>query len=136
MMIRLLNDYYRIERWAVENDDTLFDITLLPEYRAYTGHFPDNPVSPGVCNIQMIKECAESVTNMRLFLNRIAKCRFSAVLTPQTASNLRLRLQLTEADTISKVYQSGTGQTYHAVALLFDDTTTYIDFKGDFNTVL
>ena len=33
------------------------NLTMNEEF--FQGHFPNNPVSPGVCNIEMIKECAE-----------------------------------------------------------------------------
>ena len=123
-MIMLLNDYYRIDSRVAENDDTfLFGVMLFPEYRAYTGHFPGNPISPGVCNIQMIKECAEQLAGKHLFLNYIAKCRFSTVLTPQTTDNLQLRMRITGCEPVG---------TYQALATLFDDTATYMEFKGEF----
>ena len=128
-MIRLLNDYYRIDNCVSENDDTVWSITLLPEYQVYAGHFPGNPVSPGVCNIQMIKECVELATGNRLFLSFIAKCRFSAVLSPLIAAGLRLRATYNEVPGDGVKYIS-----YNVHATLFDDNTNYMDFKGDFTT--
>ena len=122
--LTLLNDYYRIDKQVADGDETLFGITLLPDFIAYKGHFPGNPVSPGVCNIQMIKECAEQLTCKRLFLPYIAKCRFSAVITPLTTPQLQLRMRLIKAET-----------AYHLHATLFDDTTTYIAFKGEFTAI-
>ena len=127
-MITLLNEYYRIDNIEADDNDTLFGIALLPGYGAYAGHFPGNPVSPGVCNIQMIKECAERLAGKRLFLAAITRCRFSAVLTPpvsapsspQTSSSLRLRMRLLEAE-----------GRYKTVATLYDDMVTYMEFKGE-----
>ena len=128
-MITLLNDYYRINNRTAENDDTVvFDIALLSDYHVYAGHFPDNPVSPGVCNIQMIKECVAQLVGKRLFLAYIAKCRFSAVLTPKAAVDLQLRLRIINDANMS----SKTERTFQAHATLFDETTTYIEFKGEF----
>jgi 3-hydroxyacyl-[acyl-carrier-protein] dehydratase len=121
-MITLLNDYYRIDSRMTDGGDTLFGISLLPGYNAYKGHFPGNPVSPGVCNIQLIKECAEKLAGRRLFLAHIAKCRFSAVMTPHTTPHVQLRMQITE------------GETCSARATLSDDTTIYLQFKGEFTT--
>jgi 3-hydroxyacyl-[acyl-carrier-protein] dehydratase len=118
-----MNDYFHIESCKVEGDETLFEVTLLPDYCAYKGHFPENPVSPGVCNIQMIKECAQLLTGKRLFLSHIAKCRFSAVITPQKTPHLKMRMLLSEVDTLYKVQ-----------AVVFDDSTTYIEFKGEFTS--
>lgn len=123
-MITLQNDYYTIDRRVTEGDETVFSITLLPDYCAYAGHFPGNPVSPGVCNIQMIKECAEQLAGTCLFLGYISQCKLSAVITPQTTPHLQIRMQLVAADALYKVR-----------ATVYDDTTTYIDFKGELTPV-
>ncbi len=120
-MITLLDNYYKMDSWVTEGDDTLFSVTLLPEYRAYKGHFPGNPISPGVCNIQMIKECAEQLAGKRLFLSYISQCRFSVVITPQTTPRLQIRMQLSEVEDMYKIR-----------AIIFDNTANYIDFKGEF----
>jgi 3-hydroxyacyl-[acyl-carrier-protein] dehydratase len=125
-MITLLNDYYTIDDRVAENEETtLFRITLLPGYKAYTGHFPGNPVSPGVCNIQMIKECAEQLAGKPLFLGYISQCRWSAVITPQTTPQLQVRLQLS----------GGADDPYRLCATVCDDTTKYIDFKGELTLI-
>jgi len=123
-MITLQNDYFKIDSRVAEGDDTLFGITLQPEYCVYAGHFPGNPVSPGVCNIQMIKECAEQLAGKRFFLGYISQCRLSAVITPQTTPHLQIRMQLSEVEDMYKVR-----------ATVYDDTTTYIDFKGELTPV-
>jgi 3-hydroxyacyl-[acyl-carrier-protein] dehydratase len=121
VMMPLLNDYFKIDRQTAENGETLFYITLLPEYKAYAGHFPGNPVSPGVCNIQMIKECAEQLAGKALFLGYVSRCRFSRMITPQTTPQLRIYMQLSvTADDL-----------YEVSATVCDDTTTYINFNGE-----
>ena len=123
-MMTLLHDYFIIDSRTADSDETLFCVTLLPEYKAYAGNFPANPVSPGVCNIQMIKECAEQLAGKHLFLGYISQCRFSAVVTQQTTPHLQIRMQLVEAD-----------GTYRVCATVCDDTTIYIDFKGELTPV-
>ena len=120
----LNNDYFKIDNCMNEGGDTLFSITLLPDYCAYEGHFPGNPVSPGVCNIQMIKECAEQMAGKRFFLGYISRCKLSAVITPQTTPQLSIRLRLSEAEGL-----------YAVNAVVGDDNTTYIEFKGELTPV-
>ena len=120
-----MNDYYKIESHDVEGDDNYFSVTLLPDSCVYSGHFPGNPVSPGVCNIQMIKECAELLTGQRLFLAFIDKCRFSAIISPRTTPQLRLRLRLSETE------GTGSSKAYKVRASLYDEITTFVEFKGE-----
>lgn len=124
-MITLLDDYYRIDSRSDEGDKTVFGVTLLPDYCAYRGHFPGNPVSPGVCNIQMIKECAERLVGKRLFLGYIAKCRMSAVITPQISPRLQIRMKFSEVST------AAVETVYQVSATVSDDTTIYMEFKGE-----
>ena len=123
-MITLLNDYFKINNITNTGNEALFNITLLPEYCVYQGHFPGNPVSPGVCNIQMIKECAEQLAEKRLFLGYISRCKLSAVITPQTTPDLSVHMQLAETEGL-----------YTVNAVVSDDETTYMEFKGELTPV-
>jgi 3-hydroxyacyl-[acyl-carrier-protein] dehydratase len=127
-MITLLNDYYVINSQRSTDVETLFDITLLPECCVYAGHFPGNPIAPGVYSIQMIKECAERLAGKQFLLACIEKCKFSAVIKPQTALHLQLRIHLSEIDTTMNAAVGVT--TYQVRAVVSDTTTTYIELKG------
>ena len=141
-MITLVNDYFKIDSCVDKGDEALFSITLLPDYCAYEGHFPDNPVSPGVCNIQMIKECAEQLAGKHLFLGYISQCRLSAVMTPQTTPQILLRMQLSESEGLFKVKAVITNESCHlqhgstnTEVVVDDEVVTFIEFKGELTTV-
>ena len=70
------------------------NVTFNEEF--FRGHFPGNPVCPGVCSVQMIRECAERAAGCRLRIDSLQSCRFMAVLTPDNAS--RLTIVVTLAD--------------------------------------
>jgi 3-hydroxyacyl-[acyl-carrier-protein] dehydratase len=92
----------------MEGSSHVFTISLLPDYCAYKGHFPDNPIAPGVCNIQMFKELAERVTEKKLLISYIAKCRFLIVINPLTVGELEVSFELTEADVDGILSLTGT----------------------------
>ena len=142
-----MNDYYKINSRTADGEATLFDVSLLPDYCVYSGHFPGNPISPGVCSIQMIKECAEQLTGHRLFLAYISKCRFSAMISPKMTPRLLLRMHLSKdgfrfpANSLhgsngilqrSFEQHINFSEMFNIIATLFDDTTSYIEFKGEF----
>ncbi|MGM9809608.1 MAG: hypothetical protein ACI30J_01905 [Paludibacteraceae bacterium] len=54
-------NYYHILSSDITSDEGMFRVALNADCEVYQGHFPGEPVCPGVCNIQMIKECAEIV---------------------------------------------------------------------------
>ena len=78
----LIENYYKINDIIAGTEKTLFIISLKPDCNVYKGHFPENPISPGVCNIQMIKECAEWIVGKPLFMNHLQHCRLTTLITP------------------------------------------------------
>ena len=76
----LMIDYYKIKDFLQKEDGTaLFQVVLLSDCEVYEGHFPGEPVSPGVCNIQMIKECAEKIVGKTLLLSNLQQCRLTTL---------------------------------------------------------
>ena len=71
----LENKYYKVLRARVEGEGkAVYHVAILPECNVYEGHFPGNPVCPGVCNIQTIKECASLLTGKELRISSIKQC--------------------------------------------------------------
>ena len=91
----LLDYYYSIINHRVSDDTTLFDVMLLPECDIYKGHFPGMPVAPGVCNIQMIKECVERIAGKPLLLESMMQCKFISMITPKQNLELQIRIKST-----------------------------------------
>lgn len=51
----LLNDFFKIT--DIKNADKYtISIEMNPKHDIYKGHFPGNPITPGVCLTQMVKE--------------------------------------------------------------------------------
>ncbi len=79
----LLENYYTIIDRVAHADGVMFTVALNPDCKVYEGHFPQGPVSPGVCNIQMLLECAAIVAGKTLRLTQIKQCRLTTLITPQ-----------------------------------------------------
>ena len=92
----LIKDYYIITERTRREDSEVFCITLNPSCAVYEGHFPDMPVSPGVCNIQMLLECAELVAGKPLRISSINRCRLTTLITPETHPRLEAHITLTD----------------------------------------
>lgn len=94
----LIADYYTINSHHQEDGQTIFCITLNPHCSLYNGHFPDSPVAPGVCNIQMIKECVEQIMQEPLMMTEISLCRLTILMTPHTHQQLQLSIRQLPTD--------------------------------------
>lgn len=117
----LLNYYYTIKEQQTMGDTTRFYISLNKDCDIYKGHFPDMPVAPGVCNIQMIKECAEQLTGKQLLLEYISQCKLTTLITPQQHAELVIRIQILEKDETQIKIKAVIGQ----------EDTEYLTLKGE-----
>ncbi len=79
----LRDKYFTITEKSNDGERHAYKITLTQGHEIYRGHFPDNPISPGVCSIQTIRECCEDALGRRLAITNINQCRFLSILTPQ-----------------------------------------------------
>lgn len=116
----LENRYYKITDRQGEGLNAVFRIALLPDCEVYRGHFPGNPVCPGVCNIETIKECAMLLTGRKLFIRHIRQCRLTAVATPVACPELDVTVNVTPTD-----------NGYTITATIADAERTYMEYKGD-----
>lgn len=57
-------------------------ISIHSNHAVFSGHFPDNPVTPGVVQIEIIKELLSVYYNRSLNLKSITNCKFLAILNP------------------------------------------------------
>lgn len=90
----LIEGFYDIVARREEDGETVFRVALRPDCKVYEGHFPGTPVAPGVCNIQMIRECAEQVAGRPLLLTKISQCRMTKLITPGEFPELDVHVAL------------------------------------------
>jgi 3-hydroxyacyl-[acyl-carrier-protein] dehydratase len=80
----------------LENNTVQFALTLNPSHPIFEGHFPGNPVTPGVVQLEMIKELLNIHLNRSLHLVDMPTCKFLAILNPNTTPEVNLEIQIGE----------------------------------------
>lgn len=92
----LMNNLYRIKSFDHDNDSgTLNSIILLnKEHPVFEGHFPGNPVLPGVCTLQITKEllCKALAGNFRL--SAAGNIKYLGFVSPVIAPEIHFQLTL------------------------------------------
>lgn len=94
----LLKDFYKITSREASSDNKLHTIGIVvnKNHDIFKGHFPNNPILPGVCMMQIIKEISEDITGIKLFMNRCSNVKFKAIINPDINSELTLNLTILE----------------------------------------
>jgi 3-hydroxyacyl-[acyl-carrier-protein] dehydratase len=75
-----------------------FTIKLNPGHPIYKGHFPGNPVVPGVCQIQMIKELTSLILKKNLVIYKSDNIKFLAMIIPTEVPFLKVNIEIKEKD--------------------------------------
>jgi 3-hydroxyacyl-[acyl-carrier-protein] dehydratase len=89
----LKDDFFTITACSGEYPSFTVQLALNARHRIFEGHFPGQPVVPGVCLVQMVKEVTETVLGggaMRLA--KAGQIKFIALLDPGKAGILELKL--------------------------------------------
>lgn len=76
--MKLQDELYTI----VGINDKVARIRLLPECAIYQGHFPGNPVTPGVCQVGIVEELAGMICGFRLHLKEVKLLKYTDILRP------------------------------------------------------
>ncbi|MET0946657.1 MAG: 3-hydroxyacyl-ACP dehydratase [Flavobacterium sp.] len=95
----VLKDFYKVLS-EEKTTDSKYSITILvnEKHEVFKGHFPGNPIMPGVCMIQIIKELTEKITNETLMIQTLANVKFMALINPENNPELRLELDITRTE--------------------------------------
>ena len=92
----ILKDFYTIESMETVESTTTTLVSVNKEHEIFKGHFPGNPVMPGVCMIQIIKEITEKATNKSLFLSVLSNIKFMALVNPEESTILKIETEITD----------------------------------------
>ncbi len=94
----LENFYTIVSKEEILEGSFVFDILINPAHEIFKGHFPNNPIMPGVCMMQITKDLVEEVTGSKLFMKKCSNVKFMAIINPEKNKELRLNLKITKED--------------------------------------
>lgn len=95
----LLKDFYQINTLEKKDGQKHEAVLSINEkHEVFKGHFPGNPIMPGVCMMQIIKELTEQITGKQLMMQSLSNVKFMALINPEMTPELKLDLDITETE--------------------------------------
>ncbi|HTX88295.1 MAG TPA: hypothetical protein VMC08_04845 [Bacteroidales bacterium] len=91
-------------------------------HRIYEGHFPGNPVVPGVCQVALIRELVSGILGKNLRLETADNIKFLSMIQPGVQKRLKVDLEIKDAAEGKQEVQ----------ALISADEKIFMKFKGQF----
>lgn len=111
----LKNSLYNIKSQDALN--SVFNIELNPDCFIYKAHFPELPITPGVCIIQVAMELFSELCGVALDLESVANAKFLSVINPEITKNLTY--------SFNKITISDDSSRYKVSVVVADEDTIY-----------
>ena len=86
--MKFLNNLYTIDSKDVVDASIRYNIHLDASHFIYQAHFPDEPITPGVCIIQIAKELLEEHLGIGLEIQKVKNVKFLNVISPLATPNV------------------------------------------------
>jgi 3-hydroxyacyl-[acyl-carrier-protein] dehydratase len=118
----LAGNFYTIGQ--TQQTEQTFDAQLVlnAAHPIFKGHFPEQPVVPGVCMMQTIQELLEKCLQRKLLLQKAANMKFLVMINPAVQPLITVALQYALQD-------NGTVKTS---AVIKNEATVFMKFQGTF----
>ena len=89
---------YSIISKEITDASGIFNLRLNPECIIYKAHFPEQPITPGVCITQIAVELAEIIVGHNLQMIGIKNVKFLSILTPATQTEVTYDITIKSSD--------------------------------------
>jgi len=120
----LLGNLYNITSQRNEENQFYAEISINASHEIFTGHFPGQPILPGVCMMQMVREMLEQQVHQKLQVSEAANMKFTAMLDPTVHASASMSISYTAS------------ANYWAVkASLTHNELTFFSFSGTIKSV-
>lgn len=116
----LSGDFFYINSVHQEGEKLTALLSINAGHQIFAGHFPGQPVVPGVCMMQMIQEILETVLNKKITLAGAENLKFLALIDPSETNliNAEIKYSLTDDGKVK------------VTAALVNETVTYFKMNG------
>ena len=120
----LLNKLYTLVSFGFseEKDKISAKILLNREHPVFGGHFPGNPILPGVCTVQIIRELLEKAVGKELVLHKAASIKYLGFISPVKTSEILFDFLFKQTDTGS----------FFCIASVSAGGNVLCSFKGEY----
>jgi 3-hydroxyacyl-[acyl-carrier-protein] dehydratase len=85
-----MNDFYHISELEQGEGSLRCVLHFNTAHSIFQGHFPDNPIVPGVCTMAIIKELLEEAIQQKLMLKESRTVKFLGLIHPAMSPDVTL----------------------------------------------
>ena len=118
----VLDSLFTVKDFSVKEAEINASLLLNESHDIFNGHFPGQPVVPGVCMMQSVKELVERHVKQKLTLVEADNMKFLSVIDPRDNKEIQAKVSFVKNDSQLLVNAS-----------LFAGTVTFFKLKATLN---
>ena len=120
----LITNLYTVKSTELIDNTLTSVITINPNHNIFEGHFPENPVLPGVVQLQIIKELLEEEFKKPLMLTMGSNIKYTSIIVPKQDEEIQVSIGITFIDDTIKVN-----------TVIKNTDTVFLKFKGTYKFI-
>lgn len=91
----MIPNLYKITSVSALGDESVsFEVQINSDCEIFKGHFPGQPVLPGVCTLEIIKDCVANIRGNKVILSGISQCKFTGMVDPRIENILKIDIEI------------------------------------------
>lgn len=111
----ILQNFYTVDSKNEDEEGKVeFQVTINEQHPLFQGHFPNMPVTPGVVQLEMVKQLIAQHVNQSIILSEMNSCKYLAILDPTKESTIVIELTLAQLENGWKVNVVIKGSTIYS----------------------
>jgi 3-hydroxyacyl-[acyl-carrier-protein] dehydratase len=96
--MKFLNDLYNLVSLDKADNKISAAVRFNPSHEIFAGHFPGNPVLPGVCIVQITKELLELDQKTDLIMTEASSIKYISFIVPEKAGVVNFEIVQTGSE--------------------------------------
>jgi 3-hydroxyacyl-[acyl-carrier-protein] dehydratase len=121
--LKFLNELYTIITFQEESDNKMTAvIEINRDHDVFKGHFPENPILPGVCSIQILKEILTLKSGKAVILSKASSVKYLSFINPHVNAFINFDIEIKETEDKHLICN----------ASIYFESITFCRFKGEF----
>ena len=114
--------FFTIDSFSDDCETLKATIVLNSGHEIFKGHFPGQPVVPGVCMMQIVRELMERAAGSRLRIVNGENLKFLSIINPVENTKVEVLINFSRDSDFYKIN-----------AAIFSGQVTFFKFKGGFH---
>jgi len=94
----LKDHFFTIKYENISGEKAVFRVKLNTDHFIYQAHFPNNPITPGVCLIQIVMELFGYIKSKSFRMKTLKNVKFTAPINPFEYNEIDILLEFMEQE--------------------------------------